>query len=66
LRPENGLTEAKKTSSNPSFPKENLFRIKKSTALALSMQNHAPAQGFPNGHGVAARFTALDRQFAFF
>jgi hypothetical protein len=46
LRPENGLTEAKKTSSNPSFPAENLFRIKKSTALALSMQNHAPAQGF--------------------
>jgi hypothetical protein len=48
LRPENGLTEAKKISSNPSFPTENLFRIKKSTALALSMQNHAPAQGFPS------------------
>jgi hypothetical protein len=47
LRPENGLTEAKKISSNPFFPTENLFRIKKSTALALSMQNYAPAQGFP-------------------
>jgi hypothetical protein len=47
LRPESGLTETKKTSRNPSFPTENLFRIKKSTALALSMQNHAPAQGFP-------------------
>jgi peroxiredoxin family protein len=55
LRPENGLTEAKKISSNPSFPTENLFRIKKSTALALSMQNHAPAQGFPKG--------SLDKMF---
>jgi hypothetical protein len=38
--------EVKTTSSNPFFPTENLFRIKKSTALALPMQNHAPAQGF--------------------
>ena len=47
-RPENVLTEIKKTSSNPSFPTENLFRIKKSTALPLSMQNHAPVQRFPS------------------
>ena len=46
MRPKNGLSEIKKTSSNPSLPTKNRFRIKKSTALGLSPQNHAPAQGF--------------------
>jgi hypothetical protein len=39
--------EIKKTSSNPPLPTENRFKIKKSSALASSLQNHAPAQGFP-------------------
>jgi hypothetical protein len=64
LRPENGLTEAKKISSNPSFPTENLFRIKKSTALALSMQNHAPAQGFPKKKASSTRQQFVNQKLA--
>jgi len=38
--------ETKKTSSNPPFPTENRFKIKKSSEVASSLQNHAPAQRF--------------------
>ena len=48
LEAEKRSQETQKTSSNPLFPTENRFKIKKSSAVESSLQNHPPAQGFPS------------------
>ena len=48
----NGLTEAKKATSNPQFLTENCFTSEKLSAVESPLQNYEPAQRFPNVTGA--------------